>query len=160
MLAFLEARDGETPIGVTPPDSAPADPNPPTAYLRPRYLPLLVLVALCIVIYIYRHRIAEFHDRYRTYRRMRQSNFLADTTFEDDLADGLSSLNFDLESHNIDSGDSRKGLSAEARADIKRIMKSRGVSFDEARLEYTRGQFRQHGIDETGLPRDPKLVTL
>lgn len=37
-------------------------------------------------------------------------------------------------------------------------MNTKGVGFDEARLEYTRSELNKNDIDENGLPRDPKLV--
>ena len=77
-------------------------------------------------------------------------------TFEGDINDGLSSLNFDLEANN--SNDSRKGLSEAAKEEVKKIMNTKGISFDEARLEYTRSELNKNNIDENGLPKDPKLV--
>lgn len=79
-------------------------------------------------------------------------------SFEDDINDGLSSLNFDLEANNVNLGDTRAGLDAVAKTEIRKIMDDRGLSFDEARLEYTKGRFNENDIDEDGLPRDPKLV--
>ena len=53
-------------------------------------------------------------------------------SFEDDLEDGLTSSNFDIEEHNIEEGDSRAGL--KNKEEILKIMKRQGCSFDEARL--------------------------
>lgn len=79
-------------------------------------------------------------------------------SFEDDVASGLSSSNFDLESNNIATNDNRAGLSESAKLQIKKIMEEKGVSFDDARLEYTRNELSKNNIDENGVPRDPKLV--
>ena len=56
-------------------------------------------------------------------------------------------------------GDSRSGLDAEAKREVLRIMKRRGIGFDEARRVYMEQVFRSSGIGADGMPRDPKLVT-
>lgn len=53
-------------------------------------------------------------------------------SFEEDLEDGLTSSNFDIEAHNLEEGDSRAGL--KNKEEILKIMKRQGCSFDEARL--------------------------
>jgi hypothetical protein len=80
------------------------------------------------------------------------------TSFQDDIDAGLSSSAFDL-SANVEAGDSRQGLDENAKRDVQRIMKRRGVGFDEARRLYMQERFRKSGIGADGLPRDPKLVT-
>ncbi|KAI8975777.1 hypothetical protein BDF20DRAFT_880658 [Mycotypha africana] len=52
-------------------------------------------------------------------------------SFEDDIEDGLTSTNFDL-NVNINEEDSRAGL--KDKEEIMRIMRKQKVSFDEARL--------------------------
>ena len=81
-----------------------------------------------------------------------------DLSFQDDLEGGLNSESFDIRS-NSDSEDSRKGLLEEGKREIKRIMNERGITFDEARLEYTRSRLAENNIDADGMPLDPKTVT-
>lgn len=45
----------------------------------------------------------------------------------------LTSSNFDLEADNIRAGDSRIGLDEAGAAEVQRIMREEGVSFDEVR---------------------------
>lgn len=71
---------------------------------------------------------------------------------------GLHSADFDM-TGNITEGDSRSGLDERAKAEVLRIMKRRGVGFDEARRLYMEQTFKKSGIGADGLPRDPKLVT-
>ena len=78
--------------------------------------------------------------------------------FMSDVEGGFTSSTFDL-ADNITEGDSRSGLDAQAKRDIQRIMKSRGVGFDEARALHMQGRFKGAGIGKDGLPNDPKLVT-
>lgn len=70
---------------------------------------------------------------------------------------GFSSSNFDLH-ENIEGGDSRAGLDERGKAEVQRMMKSRGVGFDEARRLVVEERFRQQGIGKDGRPRDPKAV--
>ena len=75
-----------------------------------------------------------------------------------DVESGLTSSAFDLSS-NITEGDGRSGLDERGKRDVQRIMRARGVGFDEARRLHMEQRFRQEGIGSDGLPRDPKLVT-
>lgn len=70
----------------------------------------------------------------------------------------MHSTNFDLSS-NITAGDSRTGLDQAAKRDVQRIMKQRGVNFDEARRFYMEQKFKKSGIGADGIPRDPKFVS-
>ena len=79
-------------------------------------------------------------------------------SFADDAASGFHSSSFNL-SGNIESGDSRAGLDDAAKKEIKRIMKTRGVGFDEARRQVVQERFRREGIGPDGRPRDPKFVS-
>lgn len=115
---------------------------------------VLVIVGL-VLLFHFRHRIAEAHDRYRMHRRVRYSSVGG---FEDDLENGLNSNTFDIES-NILNSDTRAGLLQEAKEEIKKLMTSHDISFDEARLQYTQSQLNRHGINKDGLPSDPRLVT-
>ena len=56
-------------------------------------------------------------------------------------------------------GDSRAGLDENGKKEVLRIMKRRGVGFDEARRIFMEQRFRKRGIGADGLPKDPKLVT-
>ncbi|KAH8553742.1 hypothetical protein BGW37DRAFT_486943 [Umbelopsis sp. PMI_123] len=79
-------------------------------------------------------------------------------SFEEDIEDGLTSSNFDIEEQNIEEGDSRAGL--KNKEEILKIMKRQGVSFDEARLIRQQRQLKKNNIDPaTGLPLDPKFVS-
>ncbi|KAK1769299.1 protein precursor [Phialemonium atrogriseum] len=80
------------------------------------------------------------------------------SSFRGDMEAGLSSSNFDLGA-NVESGDSRGGLDAAAKAEILRIMKRRRMRFDEARRVYMEQRFAANGIDADGRPRDPKFVS-
>ncbi|KAJ2718864.1 hypothetical protein GGI07_005551 [Coemansia sp. Benny D115] len=76
--------------------------------------------------------------------------------FVRDHQDGLSSQNFDV-SINIDEGDSRPGLDSE---EVRRIMETQGVSFDNARLIRQKQLMERNNIDpSTGMPLDPKAVS-
>jgi len=50
-------------------------------------------------------------------------------------------------------------LDEEGKREVLKIMKRRGVGFDEGRRIYMEQRFRKSGIGADGLPRDPKLVT-
>lgn len=80
------------------------------------------------------------------------------TNFREDVEAGLHSADFDM-TGNIVEGDSRSGLDEEAKAEVLKIMKRRGVGFDEARRIFMEQRFRKSGIGSDGLPKDPKLVT-
>lgn len=78
-------------------------------------------------------------------------------SFEDDIQDGLTSSQFDLEA-NLDQDDQRAGL--KDKEEILKIMKKQKVSFDEARLIRQQRLLKKNNIDPaTGLPLDPKFVT-
>jgi len=79
-------------------------------------------------------------------------------TFMGDVESGFTSADFDLSS-NIIEGDSRGGLDQKAKRDIQRLMKIRGINFDEARRVYMEQRFKKNGIGEDGIPRDPKFVS-
>jgi hypothetical protein len=80
------------------------------------------------------------------------------TSFREDVEAGLHSADFDM-TGNIEGSDSRSGLDENAKAEVLRIMKRRGVNFDEARRIFMEQTFKKSGIGKDGLPRDPKLVT-
>ncbi|KAF2158183.1 hypothetical protein K461DRAFT_318164 [Myriangium duriaei CBS 260.36] len=78
-------------------------------------------------------------------------------TFQDDVEAGLSSSSFNL-AENIEGGDSRAGLDAKAKDEVRRIMKEKRVDFDEARRMYVEERFGRENIGRDGRPRDPKAV--
>jgi hypothetical protein len=80
------------------------------------------------------------------------------TTFMGDVEGGFTSADFDLSS-NITEGDSRQGLDPKSKRDIQRLMKIRGIGFDEARKVYMEQSFKKAGIGSDGVPRDPKFVS-
>jgi len=80
------------------------------------------------------------------------------STFAGDIEAGLSSSAFDL-SANLDAGDSRAGLDEQGKREIQKIMRSRKVTFDEARRIYTEQRFAKNNIGPDGRPRDPKFVS-
>ncbi|CAJ0880257.1 10168_t:CDS:2 [Entrophospora sp. SA101] len=78
-------------------------------------------------------------------------------SFRQDIEHGLSSETFDLHQNVVD-GDDRSGL--DDASEIRRIMKREGLNFDQARLYRQQMKFKSNNIDpQTGLPKDPKLVT-
>jgi hypothetical protein len=79
-------------------------------------------------------------------------------SFTGDIEAGFTSSDFDLAS-NVVEGDSRSGLDKKAKREIRRIMRKRGVNFDEARRLYTEQRFANNNIGPDGRPRDPKFVS-
>jgi len=80
------------------------------------------------------------------------------TSFMGDVESGLTSSDFDLSS-NVMEGDSRGGLDTKGKRDVQRLMRTRGISFDEARRVYTEQRFAKNNIGADGVPRDPKFVS-
>ncbi|KAH3679765.1 hypothetical protein WICMUC_000731 [Wickerhamomyces mucosus] len=78
-------------------------------------------------------------------------------SFQHDIESGLSSKFFNLNEHN--SQDSRKGLDEVSKLEILKIMDTKKITFDEARLEFTRSKFSENNIAEDGTPLDPRAVT-
>lgn len=79
------------------------------------------------------------------------------TSFAADAEAGLHSANFNL-AENIEAGDSRRGLDEEGRQEVYRVMKVRGVGFDEARRLVVEAKFGREGIGRDGRPLDRKAV--
>ncbi|MDC6271100.1 DUF2015 domain-containing protein [Acetobacter pasteurianus] len=159
----FEKQQSNWPRSTSPSESQPQSQSVSLSFsfsfIKAHHVFLIFLVVLGLLVFHFRYKIGDFLDRYRTRRRMREQGYYENIeSFEDDINDGLSSLNFDLEANNVNLGDTRAGLDAVAKTEIRKIMDDRGLSFDEARLEYTKGRFNENGIDEDGLPRDPKLV--
>ena len=80
------------------------------------------------------------------------------TSFAGDIEAGFSSEAFDLAS-NVSAGDSRAGLDEQGKKEVRRIMRTRRVDFDEARRIYTEQRFSKNDIGPDGRPRDPKFVS-
>ncbi|KAK9325852.1 hypothetical protein V1517DRAFT_312799 [Lipomyces orientalis] len=78
-------------------------------------------------------------------------------TFQQDVASGLTSDTFDLNS-NVANGDGRGGLSDDSKAEIQAIMREMHVGFDEARSLYTSRVLERNGIGADGRPRDSRAV--
>jgi len=121
----------------------------------------IVGLLLGVALYLTRERwISHVPDRFHP------SNLIPDrlirytplpTNFREDVEAGLHSADFDMTS-NVE-GDSRSGLDEAGKKEVLRIMKRRGVGFDEARRIVMEQRFKKGGIGADGLPRDPKLVT-
>jgi len=79
------------------------------------------------------------------------------TSFREDVEAGLHSADFDMTA-NVE-GDSRNGLDDDAKREVLRIMKRRGVNFDEARRIFMERAFQKAGIGSDGVPKDPKFVS-
>jgi len=79
------------------------------------------------------------------------------SSFQGDVEAGFSSSNFDL-AQNIEAGDSRRGLDDNAKREVQRVMKARGVGFDEARRMYMEERFGRENIGADGRPLDKKAV--
>ena len=80
------------------------------------------------------------------------------SSFTGDLEAGLSSSQFDIAA-NVADGDARAGLDEAGKLEVKKIMKSERVGFDEARRLYTQRRFAKNNIGPDGRPRDPKFVS-
>lgn len=117
----------------------------------------LFYVVLFIVLAVFTHKrrkLAELAERWHINRRpFRRLN-----TFEDQLEQGLNSENFSI-SDNLSDSESRTGLDEQSSEEIHRIMETDHVSFDEARRRYFQTRLGENGIDESGVPTDPRTVT-
>ncbi|KAJ4309656.1 hypothetical protein N0V94_008828 [Neodidymelliopsis sp. IMI 364377] len=80
------------------------------------------------------------------------------TSFREDIEAGLHSSAFDL-TGNIEGEDSRQGLDDAGKKEVMRIMKRKGVGFDEARRLLMQERFKREGVGSDGVPRDPKFVS-
>lgn len=91
-------------------------------------------------------------------RRIRLDGYSHLPSFQRDIESGLTSDNFNLVLNN--SEDTRKGLDENAKGKIQEIMKQNPeLSFDEARLKYTREVLAKNQVGPDGMPLDPKTVT-
>ncbi|TKA78600.1 hypothetical protein B0A55_03883 [Friedmanniomyces simplex] len=89
--------------------------------------------------------------------RFRYVRLPTSSTFAEDAEAGLHSSTFNL-AENIEAGDSRRGLDANGKREVHRIMRVRGVGFDEARRVVMEERFGREGIAADGRPLDRKAV--
>ncbi|KAI9271799.1 hypothetical protein BDA99DRAFT_569583 [Phascolomyces articulosus] len=119
-----------------------------------------VFILIIIVCFLLRKKLFELANRGADQMNRLLGYHLLPTTlgsFEDDIDDGLTSSQFDLEA-NLEQNDQRAGL--KDKEEILKIMKKQKVSFDEARLIRQQRLLKKNNIDPvTGLPLDPKFVT-
>ncbi|CUM63269.1 uncharacterized protein PRCAT00000840001 [Priceomyces carsonii] len=126
--------------------------------IEPHHVGLLLLILVGLLAFHLRHRIKTASLKFipRMFKECCRCRRLE--SFDADLEQGLTSNTFDISS-NIANEDLRKGLDRKAKESIKEIMNKSGLSFDEARSQYTRSQLHANDIDHDGVPRDPKLIT-
>ena len=77
------------------------------------------------MLFHFRLKIIARIERYRTERRFNGGFYTNLESFQDDIANGLTSNNFDLEANNLSTGDSRSGLSIDAKLEIKKLWNKR-----------------------------------
>jgi len=88
----------------------------------------------------------------------RFSHYVPLSTFEAQRDAGLTSNTFDLEGNIAD--DARVGLDERGEEEVRRIMQTRSVTFDQARLIRHKEYLTRNGIDpSTGMPLDSKAIT-
>ncbi|TPX10810.1 uncharacterized protein E0L32_008199 [Thyridium curvatum] len=117
------------------------------------FLTIICGTALFLTRRLWLHRLPDLPGRDYLYARLPSSS-----SFAGDVEAGLSSSTFDLTA-NVEGGDARGGLDADAKREILRIMKKRRMRFDEARRAYMEERFKANGIGADGRPRDPKFVS-
>lgn len=124
------------------------------------HITVSVLFLLLIGVIIYKRQYIKHKSEELIYiirSRINAGHIALNESFRDDLENGLTSTNFDILNDNAN--DQREGLDDEAKEEIKRIMNTENVSFDNARLLYTERKFSANGIGSDGMPLDPKAVT-
>jgi len=114
------------------------------------YTSVFLLLVLSSVLYLLRSRLPILRDLH--------GYSPVPTSFRDDVEAGLHSTNFDL-ANNITEGDERSGLDENAKREVQKIMKRKGVGFDEARKLFMESAFKKNNIGADGLPKDPKFVS-
>ncbi|KAG0003547.1 hypothetical protein BGZ65_001593 [Modicella reniformis] len=116
---------------------------------------LLLLVAIYLTRNYWRPKVDELRERFR-YSRLPFFGGGEDTSFEQNIEEGLTSSTFDLHQNLLD-GDERHGV--ENANELRKIMKKYRCNFDQARLIYQQNQMKANGIDPlTGVPIDPRAV--
>jgi hypothetical protein len=124
------------------------------------YLYIAALVALLALV-AYRHRETVVHYIPNRVKLAfpTLSHYTPLSSFADQARAGLSSSNFDIESNNIQEGDSRAGLDVQGTQEVLDIMRRERVTFDQARLIRHNDILARNGIDPSGMPMDSKAVT-
>ncbi|RHZ51971.1 hypothetical protein Glove_467g4 [Diversispora epigaea] len=120
---------------------------------------LIFVILLLLVLYKYGNTLLiHFPSFNRRYQRLPAIfSTASSSSFQQDIENGLTSESFDLQ-QNISGGDDRSGL--EETDEIRLIMETHGLTFDQARLYRMQNKFKTNNIDpQTGVPKDPKLVT-
>ncbi|CAG8484568.1 16169_t:CDS:2 [Acaulospora morrowiae] len=125
---------------------------------------VLILFMSCFLTAAFYYRrlfLIYFPDLKNRYERLpaffSTNSSLNNSSFQADIETGLTSETFDL-NQNVVGKDDRPGL--ENAEEIKEIMKTEGLKFDQARLLMMQRKFKTNDIDpQTGVPKDPKLVT-
>ncbi|KAG0317018.1 hypothetical protein BGZ99_006548 [Dissophora globulifera] len=120
---------------------------------------ILILLLWCVAAYVTRSywlpRLVDVRDRLR-YSRLPFFRSDEDSSFEQNIEEGLTSSTFDLNQNLLD-GDERHGI--ENTAELRKIMKKYRCNFDQARLILQQNKMKANGIDpRTGVPIDPKAV--
>lgn len=116
----------------------------------------IIVAGLLIAFHLRRRWLPVFQE----WQRRRASGLylpIVSEGFQDDINSGLTSGTFDLLANNRN--DSRKGLDNLAKKEIVSLMNERGLTFDQARAEYTQEQMRNNQIGPDGMPLDPKAFT-
>jgi len=117
---------------------------------------------LLLVIIIQRHAILQHLPSSLTDRlpdRLTRRNYTPLSTFAGQRAAGLNSSNFDIEADNMEAGDSRMGLDEAGAEEVRAIMRSHRVNFDQARLIRQNQILARNGIAPDGTPLDSKAIT-
>ncbi|KAF9198567.1 hypothetical protein BGZ49_000582 [Haplosporangium sp. Z 27] len=120
---------------------------------------ILILLLWIVAAYVTRNywlpKLEELRDRLR-YTRLPFFHSNEDSSFEQNIEEGLTSSTFDLHQNLLD-GDERHGV--ENANEIRKIMKKYRCNFDQARLIHQQNKMKENGIDpRTGVPIDPKAV--
>ncbi|CDR46799.1 CYFA0S26e00232g1_1 [Cyberlindnera fabianii] len=118
----------------------------------------LLLVVAAIAAFHFRSHWLPRLRAWRASRNISLGRYEALSSFQSDLEAGLSSGTFNIGA-NVSSGDSRQGLDDTAKKQVLKIMEEKGISFDEARLEYIKKKLADNQIGPDGTPLDPKAVT-
>ncbi|CAL9734956.1 hypothetical protein MOSE0_G03576 [Monosporozyma servazzii] len=117
-----------------------------------------IICGLCWFVYHRRTRIKlKFQETFLKLKRRLGGQIALNDSFADDLESGLNSTNFDIISGNTE--DTRAGLDDLSKQQIREIMETENISFDKARLMFTKRKFDQNLIAQDGTPMDPKAVT-
>ncbi|KAG0334112.1 hypothetical protein BG004_000545 [Podila humilis] len=121
---------------------------------------ILVLLLWFVAAYITRGywlpKVEEVRERLRYTQLPFFRSGEEDSSFAQNIEEGLTSSNFDLH-QNLLGGDGRQGL--ENADEIRKIMKKYRCNFDQARLIQQQNKMKANGIDpRTGVPIDPKAV--